>query len=536
MILLTINILHFLPLLLSLLIYLQENRTYTVYALEGENFISFNEWKRLRESKERDSLIDRDISPRRDVSFDFLRDRDSYGEEMELDFGFFSCLKDSLRGDDGEKVSISKNDRNENSESRNSNTNTNGNGSHNSTSNYNNSTSGHIQSKTNSGNRHNCPPSKKDRELEGRVYKEKFNFASLDCAATIIKTNSEASAAGSILVENKDKILLNVCSAPNQFVIIELCEDILVEEVVMGNFEYFSSTFKDIRLSVADGYPASETKNGWVVLGDFLAENSRQLQSFRIDNPRIWAKYLRIEVLSHYGNEYYCPISLVRVHGKTMMEEFRMSESVERASNDTSVDTFVDDACFNDEYSALVLNSQLGTVSFEEFMRGMDHDSSGSSSSSSSSSPFQKIDTLLPVAPEESIFKSITKRIASLEENMTYAIMYIGEQSTLLTEAFNATYRTKLDAITTLFNHTVLNRLKVLRHEIRLLELKETDLERQHRLLEDSIQEQLQEKLDSLAREVRFFKRICILILSILVVAMTVILVRLMPVLEEFKE
>ena len=113
-----------------------------------------------------------------------------------------------------------------------------------------------------------------------------------------------------------------------------------------------------------------------------------------------------------------------------------------------------------------------------KFMKGIDHDSSASSS------PIHKIDTLLPVAPEESIFKSITKRIASLEENMTYAIMYIGEQSTLLTEAFNATYRTKLDAITTLFNHTVLNRLKVLRHELRLLELKETDLERQHRLLE----------------------------------------------------
>ena len=226
-----------------------------------------------RESKERDNLIDRDISPRRDVSFDFLRDRDSYGEEIELDFGFFSCLKDSLRGDDSKREIISKGNSNKNSKSRNSNTNANAN----SNTNNNNHTRNNTQNKTNSGNRHNCPPSKKYKELEGRVYKEKFNFASLDCAATIIKTNSEASAAGSILVENKDKYLLNVCSAPNQFVIIELCEDILVEEVVMANFEYFSSTFKDIRLSVADGYPASETKNGWVVLGDFLAENTRRL-------------------------------------------------------------------------------------------------------------------------------------------------------------------------------------------------------------------------------------------------------------------
>ena len=65
-------------------------------------------------------------------------------------------------------------------------------------------------------------------------------------------------------------------------------------------------------------------------------------------------------MLSHYGNEYYCPISLVRVHGKTMMEEFRMSESVEKASNDTSVDNSLTMPVSTTSTLSLVLNSQLG--------------------------------------------------------------------------------------------------------------------------------------------------------------------------------
>jgi hypothetical protein len=36
-------------------------------------------------------------------------------------------------------------------------------------------------------------------------------------------------------------------------------------------------------------------------------------------------RYLRIEFLAHYGNEFYCPVTLLRVHGTTMMEEYKKS-------------------------------------------------------------------------------------------------------------------------------------------------------------------------------------------------------------------
>lgn len=99
----------------------------------------------------------------------------------------------------------------------------------------------------------------------GKVYKDKFNYASSDCAATIVKTNNNAKGASAILVENKDSYLLNQCSILNKFVVIELCQDILVDSVVVGNFEFFSSMFRNLKFSVSDRFPTQT----WEVLGHF---------------------------------------------------------------------------------------------------------------------------------------------------------------------------------------------------------------------------------------------------------------------------
>ncbi|TGZ82883.1 hypothetical protein EX30DRAFT_369935 [Ascodesmis nigricans] len=162
----------------------------------------------------------------------------------------------------------------------------------------------------------------------GKTCKERFNYASFDCAATVHKTNKEARSTNSILVESKETYMLNKCSAKEKFFIVELCEDILVDTVVLANFEFFSSVFKELRVSVSDRYPVKA--NGWRVLGTFIAKNTRDVQAFLIENPLIWARYMKVEILSHYGHEYYCPVSLFRVHGTTMMEEFRHQEEAAR--------------------------------------------------------------------------------------------------------------------------------------------------------------------------------------------------------------
>ncbi|KAK6008420.1 hypothetical protein QM012_000323 [Aureobasidium pullulans] len=162
----------------------------------------------------------------------------------------------------------------------------------------------------------------------GKTCKERSNYASFDCAATVLKSNPESKSAHAVLIENKDSYMLNICSSSNKFLIVELCNDILIDTIVLANYEFFSSIFRTFRVSVSDRYPVKADR--WRELGVFEARNTRSVQAFLVEHSLIWARYLRIEFLTHYGNEYYCPVSLLRVHGTTMMEEFRHQEELAR--------------------------------------------------------------------------------------------------------------------------------------------------------------------------------------------------------------
>ena len=178
--------------------------------------------------------------------------------------------------------------------------------------------------------------SKRRSKDAGTTCKERFNYASFDCAATVLKTNPECKGSTSVLVENKDSYMLNLCSAKTKYFIVELCNDILIDTVVLGNFEFFSSTFRTFRVTVSDRYPVKMEK--WRELGTFEARNSRDVQAFVVENPLIWARYLKIEFLTHYGHEYYCPVSLLRIHGKTMMDDYRNEVKAARGDDDLDDD------------------------------------------------------------------------------------------------------------------------------------------------------------------------------------------------------
>lgn len=173
---------------------------------------------------------------------------------------------------------------------------------------------------------HGSPQTEVSRRKDaGTTCKERFNYASFDCAATVLKTNPECKGSSSVLVENKDSYMLNECRAHNKFLILEMCDDILVDTVVLANYEFFSSIFHTFRVSVSDRYPAKPDQ--WKELGVYEARNTREVQAFAVENSLIWARYLRIEFLTHYGHEFYCPVSLIRIHGTTMMEEYKHDES-----------------------------------------------------------------------------------------------------------------------------------------------------------------------------------------------------------------
>uniref|UniRef100_A0A3Q3LUW4 SUN domain-containing ossification factor n=1 Tax=Labrus bergylta TaxID=56723 RepID=A0A3Q3LUW4_9LABR len=151
----------------------------------------------------------------------------------------------------------------------------------------------------------------------------KNNYASVECGAKILSANNEAKSTSAILMENMDLYMLNPCSNKIWFV-IELCEPIQVKQLDIANFELFSSTPRDFLVSISDRYPT----NKWVKLGTFHARDERIVQSFPLDE-QLYAKYVKVlfpsvkvELLSHFGSEHFCPLSLIRVFGTSMVEEY----------------------------------------------------------------------------------------------------------------------------------------------------------------------------------------------------------------------
>ncbi|XP_062850457.1 SUN domain-containing ossification factor-like [Trichomycterus rosablanca] len=154
------------------------------------------------------------------------------------------------------------------------------------------------------------------------------NYASVECGAKILSSNPEAKSTSAILMENVDVYMLNPCSNKIWF-IIELCQPIQLKQLDIANFELFSSTPKDFLVSISDRYPT----NKWAKLGTFHARDERTVQSFPLDE-HLYAKYVKVELLSHFGSEHFCPLSLIRVFGTSMMEEYELnSEPSERLTS-----------------------------------------------------------------------------------------------------------------------------------------------------------------------------------------------------------
>lgn len=148
-------------------------------------------------------------------------------------------------------------------------------------------------------------------EPEGTEY----NYASASKGAKVLAYNKETKGASNILSKDKDKYLRNPCSAEEKFVVIELSEETLVDTIEIANFEHYSSHFKDFELLGSPVYPA----DAWFTLGNFTAGNAKHAQRFALQEPK-WVRYLKLNLLSHYGSEFYCTLSVVEVYGVDAVE------------------------------------------------------------------------------------------------------------------------------------------------------------------------------------------------------------------------
>ncbi|GAQ91559.1 hypothetical protein KFL_008070020 [Klebsormidium nitens] len=179
-----------------------------------------------------------------------------------------------------------------------------------------------------------APPAQKRVHPEG----PRFNYASVTAGAKVVAANKEAKGQGNVLDEDKDKYLRNPCSVDDQWVVIELTQDTRIDTVVLSNYEFYASGPKNFSLSGSQTYP---NDGAWTPLGEFTAQNVRTPQSFELSEnaQSAWVRYLLVKLLSHYGAEFYCTLSLVRVHGTDALESFReeLVEAMREAGTDAPV-------------------------------------------------------------------------------------------------------------------------------------------------------------------------------------------------------
>ncbi|KAK3229682.1 hypothetical protein Dsin_001563 [Dipteronia sinensis] len=150
---------------------------------------------------------------------------------------------------------------------------------------------------------------------------KEYNYASASKGAKVLAYNKEAKGAINILTRDKDKYLRNPCSAEEKFVIIELSEETLVDSIEIANFEHYSSNLKDFDLQGSLVYPT----DAWVKLDNFTAANVKLAQRYLLEEPK-WVRYVKLTLLSHYGSEFYCTLSVLEVYGVDAVE--RMLEDL----------------------------------------------------------------------------------------------------------------------------------------------------------------------------------------------------------------
>ena len=169
------------------------------------------------------------------------------------------------------------------------------------------------------------------------------DYASKSAGAVILDSSPNFQGTSNLLQQDRDKYAIVPCGSgtsssssgtssgsadtattePPKYVVIGLSEDILVKQFAIANYERYSSHMKEIRLYGSVSTNAILLREQWIHLGDFYAATpqNNEKQIFTVVEPT-WARYLKVEFISHYGEEYYCTISQISVHGSTVLQGF----------------------------------------------------------------------------------------------------------------------------------------------------------------------------------------------------------------------
>lgn len=169
----------------------------------------------------------------------------------------------------------------------------------------------------------------------------KFNYASPDCSARVHTSAPQTQHASSLLHKSKDRYMLTPCKAEH-WVVVELCDSIRSTSIELASYEFFSGIVKDVKISISED-EVETGSDGWEEVGVFVADNVRGAQvseqtvrrflwltskTFTLPRPTAFHRFIRLDFLSFYGSEYYCPVTQLKVFGMNQMEAFRWEQKL----------------------------------------------------------------------------------------------------------------------------------------------------------------------------------------------------------------
>ncbi|XP_033763691.1 SUN domain-containing ossification factor-like [Pecten maximus] len=162
--------------------------------------------------------------------------------------------------------------------------------------------------------------------LQMKQQKRVVNVASKECGAKIISSNPEVENPGGVLTSNKDDYMINPCKAAKKWFVIELCEPARVKSLEVASFELFSSQPRTFRVQFSEGYPTKD----WQVMEPFSATEARVIQTFTVpEDFNDYVKFIRVEMLDHFGEEHFCPLTIFRVLGVLVEYDAYMGQQID---------------------------------------------------------------------------------------------------------------------------------------------------------------------------------------------------------------
>lgn len=251
-----------------------------------------------------------------------------------------------------------------------------------------------------------------------------YNYASDSKGAKVLACNKEAKGAKNILSRDKDKYLRNPCSAEEKFVLIELSEETLVESFEIANFEHHSANLREFELFGSLVYPTDV----WVKFGNFTAANVKLAQRFRLEEPK-WARYLKLNLLNHYGSEFYCTLSVLEVYGVDAVE--RMLEDLIFVQNNV----FVPEEGTGDRKTvSSPEESTQGVEFYQNLYKELESDNSGENidvkravTKSNVPEPIEEVRHQVGRMAADTVLKILMQKVHSLDLNLSVLERYLEE-------------------------------------------------------------------------------------------------------------